>query len=113
MPLSIKQCYQKAEDIRILFKYFNEFHPEPTRKKPSSLKVLMVVNWMGGTIDTPIKSYYDVLANGLGYPLPIWHTVSTRKNAIAKLSEKQVVFNRELDAFITEKKTLAAGHSVV
>ncbi len=113
LPLSIKQCYQKAEDIRILFKYFNEFHPEPTRKKPSSLKVLMVVNWMGGTIDTPIKSYYDVLANGLGYPLPIWHTVSTRKNAIAKLSEKQVVFNRELDAFITEKKTLAAGQSVV
>ena len=104
LPLSITQCYQKTDDVRILIKYFNEFRPEPTRKKPTSLKVLLAVNWMGGTIDSPIQGYYDVLKNAYEGSLPIWHTVSTRKNEITNLSEEQSRFNKELEAFIAEKK---------
>lgn len=113
LPLSISKCYQKADDVRILIKYFNEFRPEPTRKKPTSLKVLLAVNWMGGTIDSPIQAYYDVLNNAYEGSLPIWHTVSTRKNEITNLSEEQSRFNKELEAFIAQKKTIIAGENVV
>ena len=106
LPLDIKKCYQKADDVRILIKYFNEFRPEPTRKKPTALKVLLAVNWMGGTIDTPIKSYYDVLANGYKGKLPIWHTVNTRKNEIDNLADEQERFNKDVKAFIAQKKTI-------
>jgi hypothetical protein len=113
VKLEITQCYQNAEDMRIFIKCFNEFRPEPTRKKPTSLKVLFAVNWMGGTIDNPIQSYYDVLADNYEGTLPCWHTVSTRKNAISNLSEEQNRFNKELEAFIAEKKALKNGKNAI
>lgn len=113
LPLDISQCYQKAEDVRILIKCFNEFRPEPTRKKPTSLKVLFAVNWMGGTIDSPIQSYYDVLANGYEGNLPTWHTVSTRKNEITNMNDEQSRFNKELEAFILEKKTIKKEQNAI
>lgn len=61
---------------------------------------------MGGTIDTPIKSYYDVLANGYKGKLPIWHTVNTRKNEIDNLADEQERFNKDVKAFIAQKKTI-------
>ena len=113
LPINITQCYQKPDDVLILIKYFNEFRPEPTRKKPTSLKVLFAVNWMGGTVDSPIQRYYDVLANIYDSDLPIWHTVGTRKNGIANLREEQIRFNKELETFIAEKKALNTGIKAV
>ena len=113
LPLNITQCYQKAEDIRILIKYFNEFRPEPTRKMPSSLKVLLAVNWMGGTVESPVQRYYDVLSNGYKSRLPVWHTVITRKNEITNLRDEQDRFNNELKAFIAQKKTLKSDVSAI
>lgn len=104
LSLDIKQCYQSVADVRILFQCFDEFHPEPTRKKPSSLKVLFSVNWMGNTTEWPMQKCYDLLAENYGKPLPAWHTVSTRKNGISDLSQQQQQFNKELAAFIAEKK---------
>ena len=113
LPLDITKCYQKSEDVFLLIKYFNEFRPEPTRQKPTSLKVLLAVNWMGGTIDSPIQGYYNVLANGYEGRLPTWHTVSTRKNEIANLHDEQSRFNKELEAFILEKKTIKKEKNVI
>ena len=104
LPIEIANCYQKAADIRILFKYFDIFRPEPTRKKPSSLKVLLAVNWMGGTCEWPIQRYYELLANNYDGSLPQWHTVSVRKNEFPNLREQQEQFNKELSTFIAEKK---------
>ena len=104
VSLNIRNCYQKSENIRMLFKYFMEFRPEPTKKKPSALKVLYAVNWMGNTDQYPLRSCYDLLANHLKGVLPTWHTVSTKKNDIPDLQEQQQLFNAELDAFIAQKK---------
>lgn len=106
LSLGIANCYQKAADILILFKFFDVFRPEPTRKKPSSSKVLLAVNWMGGTCEWPLQRYYDLLANNYEGSLPKWHTVSVRKNDFTNLSEQQEQFNKELSAFIAEKKGL-------
>lgn len=106
LPLEINKCYQNAEDVRILIKYFNEFRAEPTRKMPTSLKVLMAVNWMGGTVDSPIRIYYDVLANGYEGKLPEWHTVRTRKIGIANFHDEQMRFNKDVEAFIAMKKSI-------
>lgn len=104
VSLDISKCYQKAEDICILFKYFDEFRPEPTRKKSSSLKVLFTINWMGNTWVKPEKRFYDILCRNYDGELPQWHTVSTRKNDIKDLNKQQQQFNDELKAFIAEKK---------
>jgi hypothetical protein len=104
ISIDISRCYQNAEDIRILFRYFDEFRPEPTRKKPSSLKVLLAVNWMGGTVEWPNKRYYDLLAESYEGALPTWHTVSIKKNEFNNLEDLQQQFNKELSAFIAEKK---------
>lgn len=112
LPLDISKCYQNAEDLRILFKHFNEFRPEPTRKMPSSLKVLLAVNWMGGTCEWPVQRCYNILAERCGCSLPKWHTVSTRKNSISNLNNLQQQFNEELNAFIAEKKKQKSGEKV-
>lgn len=104
ISLDISKCYQEAANIRLLFKYFDEFRPEPTRKKPSSLKVLLAVNWMGGTIDYPLQRCYDLLAKNHKGPLPTWHTVSIRKNDFDNLKDLQELFNKELRTFLAEKK---------
>ena len=104
LSIDIAKCYQKAEDIRILFKYFKEFRPEPTRAKPSSLKVLFAINWMGGIFDKPEQRYYQLLAKNYDGSLPQWHTVSIRKNDIPKIKEQQERFNEELKAFIATKR---------
>lgn len=105
ISLDISKCYQKTEDMRILFRYFDEFRPEPTRKKPTALKVLFAVNWLGGTVEWPNKRYYDLLAESYEGALPTWHTVSIKKNDfIDNLKDLQEQFNRELGAFIAEKK---------
>lgn len=104
ISLDIAKCYQEAADIRILFKYFDEFRPEPTRKKPSALKVLLAVNWMGGTTNSPSQRFYDLLAESYNGPLPKWHTVSIRKNDLTDFEDQQQQFNKELGDFIAEKK---------
>lgn len=104
VSLDIKKCYQNAEDLRILFKYFDEFRSEPKRKKPSSQKVLYAINWMGKTNEWPSKACYDFLASKYEGSLPKWHTVSTKKNEIPNLYEEQQRFNNELNAFIAQKK---------
>ena len=104
LSIDIAKCYQKAEDIRILFKYFKEFRPEPTRAKPSSLKVLFAINWMGGIYDKPEQRYYQLLAKNYDGSLPQWHTVSIRKNDIPNIKEQQERFNEELKAFIATKR---------
>jgi hypothetical protein len=104
VSLNIGKCYQKATDIQVLFRYFKEFRPEPTKKKPSALKVLFTVNWMGGTDLFPNKTCYDLLAIHFEGALPKWHTVSTKKNDIPDLQEQQQLFNAELYAFIAQKK---------
>ena len=109
LSLEITNCYQKAADIRILFNCFDEFRPEPTRKKPTALKVLLAVNWMGGTCEWPVRRYYDLLVGNYKGSLPAWHTVSVRKNDIANLNEQQEQFNKELSAFIAGKKGLKSG----
>ena len=113
LSIDIAKCYQKSADIRILFKFFDVFRPEPTRKKPSALKVLLAVNWIGGTREFPIQRYYDLLANNYEGSLPKWHTVSVRKNDFTNLSEQQEQFNRELSAFIAEKKGLKSGMKAI
>lgn len=104
ISLDIAKCYQEAADIRILFKYFDEFRPEPTRKKPSALKVLLAVNWMGGTCEFPNQRYYDLLAESYEGSLPKWHTVSIRKHDLTDFKEQQQQFNKELGDFIAKKK---------
>ncbi len=105
ISLEISKCYQKAEDIQILFKYFDDFRPEPTRKKPSSLKVLLAINWMGGSCDWPEQRFYKLLAENYQGTLPKWHTVSIKKNDIPNLKDEQERFNKELNDFIAEKKS--------
>ncbi len=112
LSLDISKCQQKAADMRILFKYFDEFRPEPTRQKPSALKVLLIVNWMGGTCEWPIKQCYDLLAQNYKNALPTWHTVSTRKNQIPDLRDQQEKHDKELNAFIAEKKKQKSGQRV-
>ena len=102
LSLDISKCQQKAADMRILFKYFDEFRPEPTRQKPSALKVLLIVNWMGGTCEWPIKQCYDLLAQNYKNALPTWHTVSTRKNQIPDLRDQQEKHDKELNAFLLQ-----------
>lgn len=113
VSFEISKCYQKAEDLRILFMFFNDFRPEPTHKKPSSLKVLLTINWMGGTIQNPERRLYDLLSNNYEGSLPTWHTVSTRKNGISNLKELQQQFNKDLDAFIAEKKRVNTDKKAV
>lgn len=111
ISLDISNCYQKAEDIRILFRYFDDFRAEPTRKKPTSLKVFFVINWMGGTFGSPYQRCYEMLEHNYKGTLPTWHTVSTGKNDISRAQQEQ--FNKDLDAFIAEKKEQICKRDIV
>ena len=97
----------------MLFKYFREFRPEPTKIKPSSWKVLFTVNWLGGTCDSPNQIFYELLKNNYDGTLPQWHTVNTKKNDIHDLSIQQEQFNKDLEAFIAEKRSLNSQRKAI
>lgn len=98
---------QKGKDAELLIEHFDEFRTE-NRKKVSSLKVLLFVNWCGGTVEAPKQMYYKLLKTYYRCKaLPEWHSVVVVKNKTTDLQALQKTFNAEANDFLTALKEVA------
>ena len=98
---------EKGNDAEILIDHFDEFRPE-NRKKVSSKKILLFVNWCGNTIEAPQQRFYNILkAYYHTKELPEWHAVTVIKNQMKNLKEEQEKFNEEVEIFLKTLKEAA------
>ena len=98
---------EKGNDAEILIDHFDEFRPE-NRKKVSSKKILLFVNWCGDTIEAPQQRFYNILkAYYHTKELPEWHAVTVIKNQMKNLKEEQEKFNEEVEIFLKTLKEAA------
>ena len=98
---------EKGNDAEILIDHFDEFRPE-NRKKVSSKKILLFVNWCGNTIEAPQQRFYNILkAYYHTKELPAWHAVTVIKNQMKNLKEEQEKFNEEVEIFLKTLKEAA------
>lgn len=102
---------QKCEDAQLLIAHFDDFRPE-NRKKVPSQKILLFVNWCGGTIEKPQEEFYKFLQTYYRTKeLSDWHAVTTMKNTmknkIKNLEEEQEKFNKEVELFLKQLREAA------
>ena len=102
---------QKREDAQLLIAHFDDFRPENCKKVPSK-KILLFVNWCGGTIEKPQEEFYKFLQTYYRTKeLTDWHAVTTMKNTmknkIKNLKEEQEKFNEEVELFLKQLRKAA------